>query len=154
MDTPGADIDAGEFRTGIRMAMRIGMPTNPDQWPAFVSLTGPTITSDVDVDGVPWDVDDEALEPTETVVNDALCALEWPPGTREAQEQWGALQPGQLRITLLDEEYAQIEGFTRVRVWPSPNGDPVEMLYRKVLGRHALGSVEVFTVLVASEDTV
>ena len=38
MDVAGVDFDAGEFRSGIRTAMGLGMPVDPEQQPVFVKL--------------------------------------------------------------------------------------------------------------------
>jgi hypothetical protein len=152
-DVLGVDFDATEFRTGIRTAMQLGMPSDVAQWPVFIRRVPPLPAPDVDSDGVPWQVGRPIASPVDVPVR-ALCALEWPPGTKETIEQWGPLQPGQLRVTLLDEEYRSVEGFAHMRVWPAEGGEPVAYEYRRVLGRYALGSVDVWTLLVASEDVV
>lgn len=143
--------DAAAFRDGIRTAMIMGLPVQTWRQPQFVILTDPSETADADSDGVPWDVVQQMVRPQETLVR-VPCAIQWGDRTEDTR-QFGPLQPGYIEVVLLDEDYAQVEGFHHVLVWPT-NGAPVRYLYRRVLMQPNLDTVGVWVLECATEDVV
>lgn len=145
---------ADEFRAGIRLAMRMGLPVEEARQPQFVTVPAGTgiATVAVDANGVPWDPS-VAPEAPEDVAVRVLCAFEQR-DPAQANEDFGTRQPSAYRITLLDEEYAQIEGFTYVNIWPTLTGGPVRYFYRKVVQQPSLDVVGVWQIECSTEDTL
>lgn len=145
---------ADEFRAGIRLAMQMGLPVEEARRPQFVTLPASTgiATVTVDANGVPWDPTATPVAPEGTALR-VLCALE-PKGTALAEEHFGQRQSSAYLITLLDEEYAQIEGFTYVNIWPTLTGGPVKYFYRKVVQQPSLDVVGVWQIECSTEDTL
>lgn len=141
---------AAAVREGLRLPMRMGLPVDPQQWPEFVIPAPVVKTDDVDEHGYPWDPTAPTVRPEPRRVR-VVCALE-PDDPEVVAENFGFRQPGVLVITLLDEEYRQVEGFDHVNVFPTIAGEPVRYHYRKVRQRLALDTVEVFQVEVSTED--
>lgn len=142
--------DATTFRDGIHQAMRMALPNDPARWPKFVIPASTPPAGDVDVDGVPWDLEGQADVSEPTVVQDALCAIE--AGARgEHTRHFGPLQPGHAEMTFLDVDWAKVEGFDHVWLYPT-SGAPVRYEYRRVLLSTNLDVVGVTVVEVAAED--
>jgi len=141
---------ADQVREGLRIPMRMGMPVDVEQWPEFVVIAPHTPSDDTDEHGYPWDPNGPVAPPLETR-HRVLCAIE-PADPEERQESFGAVQPSTLVITLLDEEYRQVEGFRYVNLWRTATGPPTRYYYRNVHIRSALDTVEVWQVEVSSED--
>ncbi len=146
---PGFDADA--FRTGIRTAMLLGLPDDPERRPQFVTEMDAPLSVDMDELGVPWDPSGTPA-PAPDLETRVLCAIEWLGGS-PVEERFGSRQPSVVHLTLLDQEYAQIEGFTYVRLWPTITGAPVKYFYRKVLQQVSLDTVGVWQLECATEDT-
>lgn len=141
---------AAAVRDGLRIPMRMGLPVDENQWPEFVIVAAPTADPTTDDNGYPWDPAAPVPAPAETRVR-VVCAFEVPdPKLRE--ENFGAIQPGVLYVTLLDEEYLQVEGFQYVNIWLTAGGGPTRYYYRNVHLRTALDTVEVWQIEVATED--
>jgi hypothetical protein len=141
---------AAAVRENLRIPMRLGMPVDPAQWPEFVRVPAPAASAGVDANGYAWDPEAQPAPAAEERVR-VLCAMESDaPGERI--ENFGTRQPDVLVITLLDEEYRQIEGFTYVNIFPTLGGPPVRYHYRKVRLRTALDTVEVWQIEVSTED--
>jgi hypothetical protein len=148
-----AGFDAAAFRQGIRTAMTLGLPVQPERQPQFVKVATPVLSGDIDVDGVPWDLTTSMAAAGETKTR-VLCVIQEHERS-EATKSFGLLQPGYIEVTLLDEEYAQIQGFDYVNLWPTTNLDaPVRYLYRRVLMQPNLDSVGVWILECATEDMV
>lgn len=141
---------AQAVRDGLRIPMRMGMPVDVNQWPEFVITSAPVPDPATDDRGYPWDPDAPAPPPAETRVR-VLCAFEVP-DPAQRQENFGAVQPATLIVTLLDEEYLQVEGFEYVNIWLTAGGGPTRYYYRNVHMRSALDTVEVWQIEVATED--
>ena len=141
---------AQEVRDGLRLPMRMGLPADEAKWPTFVTPATPAAPAGgMDADGVPWSPDDVAVAPEPAEVS-VVCALQWEVDG-QVVENFGARQPSTVLITLLDEEYAQIEGFEYVLIYAS-NVTPTRFFYRKVRARFALDAVEVFQIECSTED--
>lgn len=141
---------AQAVRDGLRLPMRMGLPVDPNQWPEFVIIEPPVVTVETDQHGYPWDPMAPAAGPVETRVR-VVCAMETPDPSQRP-ENFGLVQPATLIITLLDEEYRQVEGFKYVNLWLTATGPPTRYYYRNVHLRTALDTVEVWQVEVATED--
>lgn len=140
--------DAAGFRAGIRIPMRMGMPQVEDQWPEFVKVGA--VTSPGDADGVPWDVDAPVVRDPD-VRERALCAITFF-GGGEDQREWGVLNPGDVEIVLLDEEYEVVKGFDYVNLWTAGAGEPVRYDYVRVAQALNLDSVGVWILLCNAKD--
>lgn len=142
-----------EFREGIRLAMEMGMPAQPDRWPVFVHKVTPDTIGGLDHAGVPWDPNTQPERIPDKRITDILCAVEFlDPVERSAP--YGATQPQTVHITLLDEEYEAVEGFDHVELFPTLTGNPTIFHYRKVLEHHTLDTVGVWILECATEDQV
>lgn len=140
--------NATEFREGIRIPMLMSMPQDEEQRPEFVHEG--TVVSPGDADGVPWDIN------AEPVVENAsservLCAITYF-GAGEDQREWGTLQPGDIEIVLLDEEYEVVKGFDYVNLWTTGAGEPVRYDYVRVAQALNLDAVGVWVLLCHAKD--
>lgn len=141
---------AAAVREGLRLPMRMGMPVDPAHWPEFVIEAPVAPSAAVDANGYSWDPATPVARPEPIRVR-VVCAMEVD-DPEVVTETFDTRQPGIMMITLLDEEYAQVEGFTYVNIFPTIGGDPVRYYYRKVRQRLALDTVEVWVVEVSTED--
>ena len=141
---------AAEVREGLRIPMRMSMPVDETQWPEFVIEAPVPVGPDLDPAGYPWDPAAPVVRPEPRRVR-PICTLE---GTTPANtaENFGSRQPGVQVVMLLDEEYALVEGFAYVNIFPTVSGPPVRYFYRKVLERLALDTVEIWRIEVSTED--
>lgn len=148
-----AGFDADAFRAGIRTAMLMGLPVEEARQPQFVTITAAAqIDTSADANGVPWDPTAIPV-PSVTVKQRVVCALDWKtPGP--VVEHFGERQPSVVVITLLDEEYAQIEGFTYVNIWPALRDEPVPYVYRRIVMQPTLDVVGVWQIECATEDSL
>lgn len=100
-------------KAGIRFAMEMGAAVDPSDRAQFFMPVTVVYDKGVDGDGVPFD-------PTATITSNPTptpivvdCAIEY----RDASDQptpFGFITPAKVVITLLDEEFAQIDGFKYV----------------------------------------
>ena len=114
----GADFDADAFRTAIRFAMQMGSPPDEDRQAVFVfKSSGRSYWKDgVELDDPPRvDRDGKPLDPTIEVREvpgrreKVDCAIEIL--RADADElPVGNFRPTKAVVTLLDQEYAKIEG--------------------------------------------
>lgn len=142
-------------RDGIRLAMLAGMPADPSCRPEFVTIPAPAgiDPAATDTDGVPWDPTAIPNMPVPTGQR-VLCALGWP-ATVAAVENFGERQPAVVQVTLLDEEYALVKGFSYLNLWPAGVGTaPVRYMYRRVIEQATLDTLGVWILECTTEDTV
>ena len=140
---------AAAVRENLRIPMRMGLPADPARWPEFVTEAIST-TAETDSAGVPWDpAQARQVEPTSAR---PVCAMEWRSGGPDRQN-FGSTEPAEIVFTLLDEEWAQVEGFSYVNVFPTLTGDAVRFYFVKILQALSLDTVGVWQVLVSTEDT-
>lgn len=103
--------DATEVRAGLRLAMRVGLPPLTEDQPAFYlpQSFDPVPNEALDQEGVPFD---PTYRPTKTarVIKHVPCAIEYHDGQGKL-EAFGVIQPTKVVLTLLDQDYAQVEGF-------------------------------------------
>lgn len=147
------NFQAIQFREGIRLAMEMGMPVEQSRWPVFVTTSTHVQSVETDHAGLPWDPDVELQRPEDKRVTDILCAVEFV-DQAEGSAGFGSTQPQTVHITLLDEEYQEVEGFDYVELFPTLTGEPSVFRYRKVLEHHALDSVGVWILECSAEDQV
>ena len=105
-----ADFNATEFRTNIRNVMLMGTPTQTSEQATF-QWTAEKSFSASDLGGDPWDF---AATPTSTVTHADVqvpVAVEFTarPGA-SADEVAGHFDASRAVITILDEDYALVQG--------------------------------------------
>ncbi len=111
-DPRASGFSAAEFRDNIRFAMQLGLPENESERCTFRWTVERTYAT-ADSGGNPYDF---AEEPTATVTHaDVLvpAAVEFSGGASGGGSNGtpvGDFHSGRATITLLDEDYAQIEG--------------------------------------------
>jgi len=144
---------AAAFRAGIRTAMGLGMPVEEARRPEFV-IEAPAVAdpATADASGVPWDLN--VVAPTvETTRVRPLCVIETA-AEANTDGRFGQLQPGSIVVTLLDEEYALVKGFSYVNLWLAAQAEPVPYFYNKVLAQPNLDVVGVWQLECRTEDQV
>ena len=140
--------NAAEFRAGIRIPMAMAMPQVEDQCPEFVKAGA--VTSVGDADGVPWDINAAPVREPDVRAR-VLCAITFF-GSGEDQREWGVLNPGDVEVVLLDEEYEVVKGFDYLNLWTVGAGDPVRYDYVRVAQALNLDSVGVWVLLCNAKD--
>lgn len=136
--------DAEDFRTNIRLAMTVGLPPVVSDQPTFVFPGAITNTDPADEEDVPFD---SAARPTvaASVSKQVPCAVEYVDAAGKV-ENFGVLAPSKVMLTLLDEDYEQIRGFTYVVI----GGD--RFYYDKTETPLGLDSVGIWIVHANAED--
>lgn len=112
---PGFDPD--EVREGIRLAMQVGLPVEPDDQPTFVFAPTFGAQDGSDAEGTPFDWRsgrDTPAAPARAAVK-RPCAIEYDDGTSQ-MEAVGAIYSSRLILTLLDEDYEAVKGFSHVLI--------------------------------------
>lgn len=136
--------NASTVRAGLRTAMRFGLPTVTSEQPTFFQPQTSTSTEPVDDDGVPFD---PAVVPTlSTLVKKQVpCAVEYVDSDGKI-ETFGIIAPSKVKLTLLDQDWVQIEGFHFCVI----KGQ--KYFYQRTEPPVALGTVDVYTVHCRAED--
>lgn len=137
---------ADQFRAGVRLAMRMSLPAEAERWPEFVIPTSPAGA------GIGWDIDAPAVEAAERLER-PLCVIERA-AAKDEQHPWGPLQEGSIAVTLLDEEYRLVKGFSHVNLWLAAQEEPVPYYYKKVLEQPTLDTVGVWIIECTAKDEV
>lgn len=112
-----SSFDAADFRTNIRATMLMGLTGNVADRPKFLFNSTETFTGELDDTGSPYDFTTvPTVSSTDPV--QVLCALQWSSGANTATtgKDLGDFEEGDLVITMLDEEYAQIKHADKVEV--------------------------------------
>lgn len=138
-----AGFDKARIMAGLRTAMQFGAPTRVEDQATFYKVA--TATDDVprDDEFIPFDPDARRTsKPTPVRVD---CSVEYVDRTDQT-EQFGAVTPSHIKITLLDPEYQKVKGFRYVVA----GGDRYN--YRLTEPPVALGSIDVWTVHCVAED--
>jgi hypothetical protein len=143
--------DAAAFREGIRLPMRMAQPDDAARRPQFVTVPVIAPGATVDYNGVAWDPDAAVATPVLVALR-PLCAVEWV-NNLLVEQNFGRMYPQVVHVTLLDEEYFTIEGFTYLNLWLTHEGTPVRFNYRKITQQVSLDSVGVWTIECSTEDT-
>lgn len=137
--------DRASVLAGLRKAMEFGQPTRAADQATFYKVTTVTGTGvePHDEDFIPFNPDvNRSVRPTSIVVP---CAVEFVDRADQV-ETFGAVTSTRVKLTLLDEDYQRVKGFSYVAI----GGD--KYLYRLTEPPIALGSIDVWTVHVVAED--
>jgi hypothetical protein len=136
--------DADAFRSGIRTAMTMGAPPDAGQRATFYFPDETVWDKPVGPDGLPYDPSARPTRTTRTPVS-VPCAVTFHATTAHV-EDIGYLTPARAAITLLDEDYAQVEGCAGVIL----RGE--RFRYSSTDYPTGLFSVAVYTLHFVSED--
>lgn len=115
MKSATSDFSADEFRSGIRAAMNMGLPENEADRATFLWTTTRTFSA-ADSSGTPFDFTEE---PIKTVKKDPVqvpVAVEFTGRGSSGGTPVGTFHTPRVTITVLDEDYAQIEGADEVKL--------------------------------------
>lgn len=139
--------NAQEVRDGIRLAMNIGLPPITNDQPLFVWDAPKETLSTEDEGGTPfvWDAPLPGPEVAPHAPVRVPCAIEYFDSAGELQP-FGPMASSHLLLTLLDQEYVQIEGFSRVII----GGNSYE--YERTAPPIGLDVVGVWQIHVRSDD--
>lgn len=138
-----AGFDKARIMAGLKTAMQFGAPTRVEDQATFYKVTRTTDDVPRDDDFIPFDPDaTRTAKPTGIRVD---CSVEYIDRT-EITEQFGAITPSRIEITLLDPEYQKVKGFDYVVA----GGDRYN--YRLTEPPVALGNIDVWTVHCDAED--
>lgn len=106
--------DAAAFRDGISTAMAIGLPPDLEDQPAFVTPAAVVDTGDErDTDGVAFDWQKPRSKVGDDTVTQVPAAIEYFDQDGQAVN-FGSVSASKVVLTLLDEDYVLIEGFSYV----------------------------------------
>lgn len=145
MNLPGFNAD--EVRAGLRLAMGVGLPPVEADQPLFVWDAPPEITEEEDPGGIPfaWD----AAPATPVVAPKAPrrepCAIEYLDAAGELHP-FGPTASTRLVLTLLDEEYERVRGFSRVIIGGN------EYLYERTAVPLGLNNIGIWQIHVRTDD--
>lgn len=135
-----------EVRAGLRLAMTVGLPTSQGDQPIFFMPA--TVTGDgthaLDQQGVPFT---PGYRPTRVVPTGVRvpCAVEYH-DTEGRPEAFGVMAPARVVLTLLDQDYAQVEGFAYCVI------GGIRYVYHHTETPKALVSVGLYKVHCTSDD--
>lgn len=115
LSLPGFDPD--EVRDGIRLAMQVGLPVEPADQPTFVFAPTYAPLAGSDAEGTPfdWRVGRDVPEAPARAAVKRPCAIEYSDGSGGV-EAVGTVYSSRLILTLLDEDYEAVKGFTHVLI--------------------------------------
>ena len=138
--------DPDEVRDGLRLAMAVGLPAEVADQPVFVFPPTPVDTGDdTDGNGVPFDWRAGRAAAGAPTTFQVPCAIEYIDGQGKI-ENFGLMAPTRLLLTLLDEDYALIKGFSYVVIAGN------QYFYAKTRPPLGLVSVGVWQVEVRTDD--
>lgn len=115
LSLPGFDPD--EVRDGIRLAMQVGLPVEPADQPTFVFAPTFAGLAGSDAEGTPFDWRagrDTPAAPARPAIK-RPCAIEFDNGNALV-EAVGTVYSSRLILTLLDEDYEAVKGFSHVLI--------------------------------------
>lgn len=137
--------DANAFRTGIRFAMNMGLPTASDDQPVFYFNATLVYNAPVDDEDVPFDPQATVTRVAPRPVRGIACAIEYV--DEQGQEVvFGNVTAARIKVLLLDEEYAKVKGFDYVVL----GGE--KYVYKTTEAPLGLFDVGVWTVHCTAED--
>lgn len=138
-----AGFDKREVLAGLHLAMGFGTPTRTEDRATFFVPAAAVDTDDDDLAGVPFDPTvRHAANATKVQV---ACAVEF----YDAQgviETFGSTAPTRIKMTVLDEEYQKIKGYSYVVA----GGD--KYVRGKTQPPVALGVIDVWTLWADAEN--
>jgi len=139
--------DATDVRNGLRLAMRVGMPPLDAEQPVFfMPRVEQAQTEAVDANDVPFDPDYTPVRQPPDKKTGITCAIEYFDGQGTKLEGLGIVAATKVVLTLLDEEWAEVEGFEFVVI------SGLRFFYRRVETTKGLVSVGLYKVHCAAED--
>lgn len=131
---------------GLHQAMGFGEPTRAGDKATFYFPKGTPVDTGmpVDEDSVPFDPDAQPTYATKPPVK-VPCAIEYFE-RGDINETFGTVKASRIKITLLDEDYQRVKGFSYV----AAGGD--KYVYDTTPPSDALASIDVWTVWCIAED--
>jgi hypothetical protein len=136
---------ADTVRAGLRLAMQVGLPVAQGDQPTFyMPISDVTPTEAVDSEGVPFDPNYRPAK-TSRVTLQVPCAIEYK-DSEGTLENFGAIVPARVTLTLLDQDYLKVKGFEFVVI----GGNRYN--YRRTEAPLGLVTVGVYTVHCTSDD--
>jgi|SRR6478736_6275391 len=147
METNLPGFNADEVRNGIRLAMRVGLPPVEADRPLFIWDTPPEVEADEDTSGIPFAWDAAPATPTAAPKPPRReeCAIEYIDETGELRP-FGPTASTRLVLTLLDEEYERVRGFSRVIIGGN------EYVYERTAAPLGLNTIGIWQVHVRTDD--
>lgn len=136
---------AARAREGLLAAMNFGLPERVEDRPVFVIPAAVTTDEEVDQGGVPFDPDVRPSTAAPTRLNDVPCAIDYVDAAPSAENP-GVMVAAKLEITMLDEEYQRITGFSHVEA-----GNDV-YYYSRTEPPMGMGTLTVWQILCTTED--
>lgn len=136
--------NASAVRAGLRTAMRVGLPPETANQPAFYMPRVETSTENSDSEGVPFDPSYRPTYSAPTVVR-VPCSIEYVDGDGKISG-FGIVQPTKVILLLLDTEYAQVKGFEYVVI------SGIRFFYLRTETEKGLVSVGLWKIHCRSED--
>ena len=139
-----ANIPADTLREQLRRTMVMGMPVTASERPTFY-FEGEQTFDDADLEGSPWDWTDIPSADTARTPVQALCAYEFfsPLGRQGAfLTEVGEFNPTTVVITMFEDEFAEVAGFTYCTIGPSTQ----RWYFRFFKPAVSLGSLTVYQV--------
>ena len=124
--------------------MEFGLPPETEDKPTFVFQAEDETTAQVDDEGVAYDPSASVTKGVGASYQ-VKCAIEYIDGDGKI-ESFAVLAPSKVKLTLLDEEYATVEGFWYCVI----KGQ--KYYYQRTEPPVALGTVSVYTIYCRSED--
>lgn len=139
-----ANFNQAAVRAGLTRAMNFGLPTVSADQPTFFMPRTATSSEPLDEEGVPFDPD---VQPTLSaeVKKKVPCAVEYVDGDGKI-ESFGVVSPSKIKLTFLDQDHAQIEGFQFCVIQGQ------KYFYQRTEPPVALGTIDIYTVHCRSED--
>lgn len=137
--------NADTVRSGLRLAMTVGLPPVVNERPTFyMPRVAVAQTQNVDAEGVPFNPEYEpVLQPP--VTHKVPCSIEYVDGEGKLTG-FGVVAPTKVVLTLLDEDYLVVKGFEYVAIGGT------RYWYRRTETPMGLVTVGLYKVHVASED--
>lgn len=114
-DPRGAGFDAAGFRDAIKFAMAMGQPEDENKRVTFKWTVEKTFST-ADPAGNPyrWDTTPSKVVAHEDV--QVLCAVQSNRIPNASGTPFGEIDSNKLTLTLLDEQYAEVEGADKVEI--------------------------------------
>ena len=116
-----ASFDADAVRESLRRTMVMGLPSEEDDQPTFY-FEREVDWAKHDREGSPWDWSTAPVSETQSAPSQVLCAVEFfsPLGRQGAfYTEVGEFNPTTLVLTMFEDEFEEVYGFSRVTVGPS-----------------------------------
>lgn len=136
-----SSFDRAKVRAGLLKAMGFGEPNGATDKVTFYFPVRATTSAATDQDGVPFNPA-VRVEDDSPAFKRVPCAMEFVDAQGQAVEP-GTLKPTRLRLTLLQEEWAQIKDFTYV----TAGGIDERYARDYIEPTIALGSIDVIQVI-------